>query len=403
MNRLLLILLLAAATAHGQINNPPTSVNIVDSTATGRAVLTATNAAAAATAIGLGTTNDVTFSELSVSGGGTTNPAIKLGNSLTGFSASQSPSTIRTIAGGSVLLTLFGGGFSVTPLANFSTNVTVGGSLTATGNATLNGVNNTMPNATNAASASSLMTRVLTDNNPIQTIGTVRPLGAFGFNTNGGGSAAANHAFGGADVRGGTNTNGYGRASLYRGLNNNNNFTGAGISAQNMSISFLFAVNDTITTNSVVRLIVGSGGFQNAAPLLAPANSNALSARGFGVEIARTSTTNVHPSATLRARLFAHDGTNYYTSSYTDDFFAFSHQQQFIVNYTTNGTVTLQTSSSSVAPSRPSATPVLTLTNGPTTTFGGAFIDFATVNRSDIAPAASLHTIYYGGMVEVKD
>jgi hypothetical protein len=38
-----LILLVAATTAYGQINNPPTSVNIVDSTATGRAVLTATN------------------------------------------------------------------------------------------------------------------------------------------------------------------------------------------------------------------------------------------------------------------------------------------------------------------------------------------------------------------------
>jgi hypothetical protein len=42
-------------------------------------------------------------------------------------------------------------------------NVTASGTLTATGNATLNGVNNTMPNATNAASASSLMTRELSD------------------------------------------------------------------------------------------------------------------------------------------------------------------------------------------------------------------------------------------------
>ena len=46
-----LILLVAAATAYGQIDNPPTSVNIVDSTATGRAVLTATNAAAALVAV----------------------------------------------------------------------------------------------------------------------------------------------------------------------------------------------------------------------------------------------------------------------------------------------------------------------------------------------------------------
>jgi len=68
MNRLLTILLLAAGTAYGQINNPPTSVNIVDSTATGRAVLTATNAAAAATAIGLGTTNNVTFSNVTSTG-----------------------------------------------------------------------------------------------------------------------------------------------------------------------------------------------------------------------------------------------------------------------------------------------------------------------------------------------
>ena len=66
MNRLLTILLLAAGTAYGQINNPPTSVNIVDSTATGRAVLTATNAAAAATAVGLGETNSVTFSQVTV-------------------------------------------------------------------------------------------------------------------------------------------------------------------------------------------------------------------------------------------------------------------------------------------------------------------------------------------------
>jgi hypothetical protein len=66
MNRLLTILLLAAGTAYGQIDNPPTSVNIVDSTATGRAVLTATNAAAAATAIGLGATNSVVFGSVTL-------------------------------------------------------------------------------------------------------------------------------------------------------------------------------------------------------------------------------------------------------------------------------------------------------------------------------------------------
>lgn len=115
MNRLLTILLLAATTAYGQINNPPTSVNITDATATGRAVLTATNAAAAATAVGLGTNNAVTFGNITATG--------TLG---------------------------------VSNAATFATNVTVNG------NATLNGVGNIAPHQT-ASSADSLMTRDLSD------------------------------------------------------------------------------------------------------------------------------------------------------------------------------------------------------------------------------------------------
>jgi hypothetical protein len=61
-----LILIASAVAAIGQIDNPPSSVNITDATATGRAVLTATNAAAARSAIGLGATNDVTFLTLTV-------------------------------------------------------------------------------------------------------------------------------------------------------------------------------------------------------------------------------------------------------------------------------------------------------------------------------------------------
>jgi hypothetical protein len=53
-------------------------------------------------------------------------------------------------------------GLGATNAVTFS-NITATGTLTATGNATLNGVNNTMPNATTADSASSLMTRGLSD------------------------------------------------------------------------------------------------------------------------------------------------------------------------------------------------------------------------------------------------
>ena len=164
MNRLLtILLLLAAATAHGQIDNPPTSVNIVDATATGRAVLTATNAAAAATAIGLGATNAVTFSNITASGniyakdstgGAATNSTLARGiqwtnlggsgiaaiygsypgvpqiylavgttNALTDVATFRS--TGMTVASNAIV----GGTLAVSNTATFSTNVTVNGSL----------------------------------------------------------------------------------------------------------------------------------------------------------------------------------------------------------------------------------------------------------------------------------
>jgi hypothetical protein len=61
----------------------------------------------------------------------------------------------RVIYGGTNTLTF-------TNAATFSTNVTVGGTLAVTGNVTMNGVGNTAPSQT-ASSASSLMTRELTD------------------------------------------------------------------------------------------------------------------------------------------------------------------------------------------------------------------------------------------------
>ena len=146
MNRLLTILLLAAGTAYGQIDNPPTTDSI-----------------------GLGPTNDVTFNRVvTTSLGSTTNPAIRIGASNTGF---YSPTN-------GYLYLLVNDYFVIganDDSINFSEdsyfyhdinvyqNAIVGGTLTATGNVTLSGVNNTMPNATNAASGSSLMTRDLGD------------------------------------------------------------------------------------------------------------------------------------------------------------------------------------------------------------------------------------------------
>jgi hypothetical protein len=156
MNRLLTILLLLAATAHGQINNPPTSVNIVDATATGRAVLTAANAAAAATAVGLGTANDVTFNRVQVGGATFTaddfsggNFEITAGHALT-FASGGTPGATLTNLG-------LGAANNVT----FS-NITASGTLGVTSNATFSGTANLAPSQT-ADSGSSLMTRDLSD------------------------------------------------------------------------------------------------------------------------------------------------------------------------------------------------------------------------------------------------
>lgn len=57
MKRTLVILLLGVAAAAGQVDNPPTSTSIIDATTVGRAVLTASNAASARSAIGVELTN----------------------------------------------------------------------------------------------------------------------------------------------------------------------------------------------------------------------------------------------------------------------------------------------------------------------------------------------------------
>ena len=107
----ILLLVAGLTTAYGQIDNPPQSADITDATTTGRALITAASAAAAATTIGLGTTNSPTFS-----------------------------------------------------------NLTLNGTLAVTGNVTLSGSDNLMPGATNAASGSSLMTRELTDTRMVDYI-----------------------------------------------------------------------------------------------------------------------------------------------------------------------------------------------------------------------------------------
>jgi hypothetical protein len=151
MKHRLLILLaaaaLAAAPAAGQTIKSlgfNTSNGVVPTTALSNLVLSFTN---------LGGISGVSFSSGNVLM--TSNTVTFYGtNSGLAFSAGANASQVRNQIG-----------LGATNAVTFS-NITASGTLTATGNATLNGVGNTAPSQT-ASSASSLMTRALTDQREI--------------------------------------------------------------------------------------------------------------------------------------------------------------------------------------------------------------------------------------------
>jgi hypothetical protein len=138
--------------------------------------LTNTNVTNFRTDIGLGATNNVTFSNITANGivnaknatlGTATNAATAQGIQWSGLGGAQHAAIYGAYDGvAEIALSVGTTSNALSDVATFqstgmtvASNAVVGGTLTATGNATLNGVNNTMPNATNAASGSSLMTR----------------------------------------------------------------------------------------------------------------------------------------------------------------------------------------------------------------------------------------------------
>ena len=275
MNRLLTILLLAAGTACGQIDNPPTSADIADATATGRSLLTTASAAA-----GRGVLGGSSFG----------------GSIFTGTSLSARPTLIASILGFSVTNNL---GFDAS-LTNFwtatnaataataiglgATNNVTFNELTATGNVTLSGVNNTMPGATNAASGSSLMTRDLlysaqTDDNSGDLFAGFTTTSTAGAGTFAGASFVTGNV---AQIS--TNTNS--SAGVYFGdsIWSHNAFSGALMPSDKVIDLALKGVVLRVHTNTgfVMRVVFGVGTASRVPP---PAGSDALSARGWGVNL----------------------------------------------------------------------------------------------------------------------
>lgn len=131
------------------------------------------------TNLGLGATNNVTFSNITANGilnandstaTPATNAAAAQGIQWSGLGGSQHAAIYGGYAGAAqIALAVGASSNALSDVATFqstgmtvASNAVVGGTLTATGNATLNGVNNIAPSQT-TNSASSLMTRDLSD------------------------------------------------------------------------------------------------------------------------------------------------------------------------------------------------------------------------------------------------
>jgi hypothetical protein len=194
-------------------------------------------------------------------------------------------------------------------------------------NQTLNGTANTAPNQT-AASASSLMSRTLVDDEPFFNIGRCfSPLPVPSTGTAGGGTVSVNTN--GYYVNVGIPENAaassYARASLYRQPTaiypnfvtppNGIDFSkrlGFMLKIGYRSYNGTFSSSPTTLNNTYLRVYMGGNGGVPAV-----ANANALTNRGFGIEV-----TDIDFCADGclkdQFRIFCHNGTTYSTSAWFD-------------------------------------------------------------------------------------
>jgi hypothetical protein len=170
--------------------------------------------------------------------------------------------------------------------------------------ATFNGSNNTAPNQT-AASASSLMTRALSDARYLSfaDLRVIQSNTVSVANSGAGSSASGNNLESYARGNPGTADNGYARMTVARLLNNTLG-SGSGIKffLPIRGAFLIFAGCYPTSPEKSFRIIFGGN-----AGVPAPADSNALSVMGFGMEIK-------YESGSPKWRLFAHNGTTYTTS-----------------------------------------------------------------------------------------
>ena len=239
-------------------------------------------------------------------------------------------------------------------------------------NQTLNGTANTAPNQT-AASASSLMSRTLVDDEPFFNIGRCfSPLpvpstgvlrGTVSVNTDG------NYV--NLSILSSTAASSYARASLARYP------TGFGFGGIAYANRLGFMIKGNVTAGNLmgsfpmyIRIIMGGNGGVPAA-----SNANALTDRGFGVEILGYDVSG-DSDIEIFARAFCHNGTAYNVGTFTRiAFLAFSGSIGAISNGT--GSVSLFVGEGLARPIS-----IQTISGGPTASGGSNWLDAVAVNSS---------------------
>jgi hypothetical protein len=304
-----LILLVAASTAYGQINNPISSLTDL----TVRSLNTSEPVTWALDAVQTNSSGPSSFILTLPDTGNVirvTNTAVirNIANGRLGafyYLINQSSDTIPientngiTVQGGRTLT--LAQNEVATLVATGPTNVSVAGrgdlnNVTLTGDTVLSGVNNTMPNATTADSASSLMTRDLVAQRlPFQLLNYDPVTSAMGAVTssNGGSGTPSVNKF---DLRGGTNTNGVAVWGAGSGGGLGIKSSSRGNVGWQGRVSVGWSIS-RILTNSEVRLQFGKDSSDR--------NFSALGARGVGIYISNSS-----------VFFETHDGTNHFQTT----------------------------------------------------------------------------------------
>jgi hypothetical protein len=162
-----------------------------------------------------------------------------------------------------------------------------------------------------AAESDALMTRTLTSREPFYSVGVVRNIVyPPAFATSGTGSAIAATVAGDriAVLLSGTANNGWGRATLARGINSGPTTGGTGIrfgKKIGVSLNLIVAYSAYTNLNNVFRILVGS----NQTPQ--PDGNDPVSYRSFGLEFKARGSSHDW-------RIFAHNGTSISYSAWSN-------------------------------------------------------------------------------------